>query len=139
MFKTGAIGRVDRAEEIRFPIAGHPVTQDEVLHASADIDGIDLGVSVEVQGIRNCFVRGVEAKRSTVKAPRGLWVELDRGRFHKRTVSARPVNAVEIRCEMVLVGREERRACRTRSSDAAGSERVSRACGSAVSEFCLTD
>ncbi len=67
---------VQVAHEAIFPVMGHPVSQDVVVHPAADVDRVDLDVAVVRDCLANSWRLGVKqvgaAQEPARLRPRGL-------------------------------------------------------------------
>jgi hypothetical protein len=80
MFEGASIRRKQRrchiamemAHEIPFAIIADAIPQDEIMHATADVDRIDLNVAVVGESVPDVGDWFVEQQRSTHKAASGL-------------------------------------------------------------------
>ena len=54
--------------QVTLPVAGHAVAQDEVVHASADIDRVDLDIAVVAEGGAEAGGRGVQQQGAAHEA-----------------------------------------------------------------------
>jgi hypothetical protein len=59
------------AHEVTFAVGGHAVAQDEVVHAAADIDRIDLDVAVVGEGRADVGAGFIHHKRPTLETSGG--------------------------------------------------------------------
>jgi hypothetical protein len=67
--------------EVALAIAHDAVPQDMVVHAAADVDGIDLDVPVVREGGADVRNGGVEQQRAAMETPRGQRGDLE-DRWH---------------------------------------------------------
>src|SRR5436190_24294480 len=87
---------VQMAKEIAFPIIGHSVAKNKVLHPATDINGVQLDETMVGERRRKVRRRPIQEKRAAMKAPGIQRRELKRvrhdsdvkgtrGRFSKRS------------------------------------------------------
>ena len=70
------------AHEILLAIAAHPMAQNVIVHAAADIDRVNLDEAVVIQGGADPVQWGVEQDCAPVKAAGGFRRERERGGQH---------------------------------------------------------
>ena len=71
-FEIRGLISMDMAPEITFAIAADAYPQDQIVHATADIDRIDLNVAVVREGVCDVGDGFVEQQRSAKEASSGL-------------------------------------------------------------------
>jgi hypothetical protein len=87
MFEGGAVFgwqgvavAVQVAAKAAFDVAGDAVAQDQIVHATADIDGIHLHVTKVGEGVADRGNRPVKQERPPVETTGNCWADPDGGR-----------------------------------------------------------
>ncbi len=71
MFVGRAGGRMNMAVQVAFAIVGYAVAEDEIMHPTANIDGVDLNAAVIGKGSGYIRRRCIEQHRAPHEASGG--------------------------------------------------------------------
>jgi len=87
---AGRVGAVEVALQVVLAIAGHAVAEDEVVHAAAHVDGVELHVAVVRERGSDVGERRVEPEGAAKEAAGGLGGGGQHGGIRPRWRAARP-------------------------------------------------